>query len=131
MQANLTTIRGKRIFAEDFKRLIVKEYDKGKFSVLELSKLYHIDNNTIYRWIYKYSIFNEKSARIIEMKESSSKKLKDLEKRIKDLEQAVGQKQLKIDFYEKMMEIAKDEYGIDVKKNFDTPQSTGSEKTKK
>ena len=27
--------------------------------------------------------------------------------------------------------ILKDEYGIDVKKNFDTPQSTGSVKTKK
>lgn len=131
MKANLTTIRGKRIFAEDFKRLIVKEYDKGRYSVLELSKLYHIDNSVIYRWIYKYSIFNEKSARIVEMKESSSKKVNDLEKKIKELEQAVGQKQLKIDFYEKMMEIAKDEYGIDVKKNFDTPQLTGSVKTKK
>jgi len=33
------------------------------------------------------------------------------------------------DFLEKMIELAKDNYGIDIKKNFDTPPSTGSEKT--
>jgi len=36
-----------------------------------------------------------------------------------------------IDYYEKMIEIAKDELDIDLKKNFDTPQSSGSGKTKK
>jgi hypothetical protein len=36
-----------------------------------------------------------------------------------------------IDYLEKMIEIAKDELNIDIKKNSDTPQSTGSSKTKK
>ena len=36
-----------------------------------------------------------------------------------------------IDYLEKMMEIAKDELDIDIKKNFNTSQSTGSGKTKK
>lgn len=67
----------------------------------------------------------------MEMKDSSTSKLKALEKKVKDLERAVGQKQLYIDYMEKMMEIAKDELGIDFKKNFGTPQSAGSGKTKK
>ena len=35
------------------------------------------------------------------------------------------------EFIEKMIEIAKDELNIDIKKNFDTLQSTGSGKTDK
>ena len=56
---------------------------------------------------------------------------KDLEQKVKDLEQIVGKKQIMIDYLEKMMEIAKDELDIDIKKNFNTSQSAGSGKTKK
>ena len=65
------------------------------------------------------------------MKESSSQRVKELEKKIAELERKVGQKQIKIDYLEKMMDIAKDELNIDIKKNYGTPQSTGSDKTKK
>ena len=131
MKTNLQVIRKHRRFSEEFKRSIVKEFESGRFSVIQLEKLHNIANPIIYNWIYKYSTFNDKSIRIIEMKESSTNKIKELEEKVKDLERAVGQKQLYIDYVEKMMEIAKDELGIDIKKNFDTLQSVGSDKTKK
>jgi transposase len=131
MKVNLTAIQKQRQFSEEFKRTVVNEFESGKFSVPQLGRIYKIHVQIIYRWIYKYSNFNEKSIRIVEMKESSSEKLKNLEKKVKELERAVGQKQLYIDYMEKMMEIAKEDLGIDIKKNFGTPQSTGSEKTKK
>lgn len=131
MQTKLQHIRKRRIFTEEFKRSIVNEYERGTYSVMQLSRLYTISYRSIYDWIYKYSTFNDKSIRIIEMKQSSSEKLKSLEKKVKELERVVGQKQLYIDYMEKMMDIAKDELGIDIKKNFDTPQSAGSGKTKK
>ena len=106
------------------------EFEKGMFSVPQLEKLHRISNKSIYRWIYKYSTFNEKGFRIIEMKQSSTQKVRELEKRIKELERTVGLKQIKIDYLDKMIEIAKDELNIDIKKNFDTLQSPGSEKTK-
>jgi len=131
MKTNLRVIQKHRRFSEDYKRSIVKEFESGNFSVPQLEKLHNISNTLIYKWIYKYSNFNDKSVRIMEMKDSSTSKLKALEKKVKDLERAVGQKQLYIDYMEKMMEIAKDELGIDFKKNFGTPQSAGSGKTKK
>jgi transposase-like protein len=131
MKANLKKLRKRRVFADEFKQSLVKEFDTGQFSVKELSRLHGIANSAIYRWIYKFSTFNQKGYRIIEMKESSNKKLKDLEQKIKNLEQIVGQKQIMIDYLEKMMEIAKDELDIDIKKNFNTSQSAGSGKTKK
>ena len=125
------TIQSRRIFSEEFKKTCVKEYESGQFSVLELSKLYQINAVIIYRWIYKYSAYNKRRIKVVEMASSSKEKLKELQKKISDLERVVGQKQLNIDFLEKMIEIAKNEYGIDIKKNFGTPPSTGSGKTSK
>ena len=47
------------------------------------------------------------------------------------MEQIVGQKQIKIDFLEKMIDLAKEELDIDIKKNSDTLQSGGFGKTNK
>ncbi len=131
MQANLKLIKKRRKYSEEFKRNIVTEFESGSLSVSQISRLYTIAEKSIYRWIYKFSIFNEKESRIIEMKESSTKKVKDLEKKLKDLERIVGQKQIMIDYLEKMIEIAKDELDIDIKKNYSTQRSSGSSKTKK
>ncbi len=57
-------------------------------------------------------------------------KIKLLEQRIKELEVAVGQKQMNIDYLERMIELAKEEYDIDIKKNSNTPQSDGSKQIK-
>jgi len=131
MRANLKLIKKRRQFTEEFKRSLVSDFESGKFSIPQLSRLHKISNTLIYQWVYKFSTFNEKGSRIIEMKESSSLKMKSLEQRISELERMVGQKQIKIDYLEKVIDIAKEEFDIDIKKNFNTPQSTGSEFTKK
>lgn len=131
MKTNLRELRKSRKYSDEFKKEIVSLFENGKFSVIQLEKLYGIGNPTIYKWIYKFSTFNEKGFRIVEMKESNFTKLSELEKKVKELEQIVGQKQIKIDYLEKMIDIAKDELNVDIKKNFNTSQSTGSAPTKK
>ncbi len=131
MKANIKNVRKNRHYSEDFKREIVSVFESGKLSVLQLEKLYGISNSLIYNWIYKFSTFNEKGFRVVEMKESNIDKLKHLEQKIKEFKQIVGQKQIKIDYLEKMIDIAKEDLNIDIKKNYNTPQSTGSEGIKK
>lgn len=131
MKANLRRIKKTRRYSETFKKELVGDFESGKFSVLELSKLHGVPYQSIYTWIYRYSSYNTKGYRIVEKNQSSSKKVKDLEKKVKELEQIVGKKQIMIDYLEKMMEIAKDELDIDIKKNYNTSQSAGSGKTKK
>ena len=131
MKQNLKSIRKQRRYSQEFKRQVVFDYESGKYSVLELEKLHGVSNPTIYQWIYKFSTFNKSGYRVVEMSNSSDKKVKDLQEKIKQLEQTVGQKQIMIDYLEKMMEIAKEELDIDIKKNFSTPLSNGSRKTKK
>jgi|SRR5690554_5730279 len=130
MKISKQSIRKRRKFSEEFKVRLVRDFESGKFSVNELSKLHGVHVQNIYKWIYKYSTFSEKGYRIIEMKDSSEKKVKELEKRIKELESVVGRKQIMIDYLEQMIEVAKDELDIDIKKNYSTPQSGGSGKRK-
>ena len=124
-------IRRKRKFSEDFKLKIVKEYESGEFSVVEMTKIYDISYQTIYNWIYKYSKYNKQSIQVVEMKDSQAHKMMQMEARIKELEQAVGQKQMNIDYLEKMIDLAKEHYDIDIKKNSNSQHCGGSKNTKK
>jgi transposase len=122
----------RRNFTEEFKKARVSEYERGENTVKELSNLFGIKCAILYRWIYKYSLYNKKSYKIVEMKESSTLKVKDLTTRMRELERIVGEKQIKIDYLEKIIELAKDEYNIDLKKNLTTESSNifGSTKSK-
>lgn len=129
MEKKRVKLRARRVFSEEFRKARVKEYESGEFSVVELSRLFNIQGALIYRWIHRYSAYNKKRAILVEMKDSAKRKLKDYEKRIADLERIVGQKQLNIDFLEKMIELAEQEYSVDIKKKASTPLSPGSGKT--
>lgn len=127
---------GKRInpyrkFSEEFKRKLVNDFEKGIMSVPQMEQHYGVGNAAIYRWIYKYSTYNEKNIRIVEMKDSQTNKIKELEQKVKELERSVGQKQIMIDYLEKMIDLAKETYSIDIKKNYNTPHSGGSNPNKK
>lgn len=124
-------IQKRRVYSEEFRRELVRLYESGKFSVMQLDRLYGVRFALIYRWIYKYSDFNEKGYRVVEMKQSSTSRVKELEQKIKDLERLVGQKQIKIDFLEEMIDVAKQELNIDIKKKPSTPQSDDSAKKEK
>ncbi|HEY2722562.1 MAG TPA: transposase [Chitinophagaceae bacterium] len=124
-------IKKNRCFSLDFKLELVRLFELGKFSVSELSKLYGVSFPLIYRWIYKHSKYQEKGYRIIEMKQSSTSKIKALEQKVKDLERLVGQKQIKIDFLNEMIDVASQEFNIDIKKKPSTPPSSGSKKSAK
>lgn len=131
MSGKRTRLNVRRTFDEGFKKARVKEYEKGEFSIRELSTLFDISIVSIYRWIHKYSVYNKKKTIIVEMKDSANQKLKEYEQRIADLERALGQKQLNVDFLEKMIDLAEKEFEIDIKKNSNTPLSNGSEKTRR
>ena len=131
MLKNGKRVKPRRIYSEDFKLKIVKIYESGEYSVPEIEKIYNISNVTIYNWIYKYSTYNKKCAKVVEFKDSQMSKLEEMKARIAELERTLGQKQMNIDYLEKMIELAKKEYDINIKKDSNTQQSGGSKRTKK
>lgn len=131
MKPNLQSVKKLRSYSEEFKKQLVSDFESGQYSVLQLERLHGISNQSIYKWIYKYSTFNQKGYRVVESNQSSKNKVKALEQKIKELESALGRKQIKIDYLEEMIDVAKEELNYDIKKNYNTPHSGGLKKGKK
>lgn len=123
--------RNSRYFSESFKRKKVVEIEKNMVSISEICKEYQVSRTSIYRWIYKYSAMRKRQERQIVESKSDTKKIQQLKQQIKELEQIVGQKQIMIDFQGKMIEIAEQEYGVEIKKKLDSKRSSGSGSTDK
>jgi transposase len=107
-----------RRFSENFRKDKVRELEIGLVTISDLCKQYQVSDMTVRRWLIKFSSMKEKKERLIVESQSDTIQLLDLKKKVAELERVVGQKQLLIDFQLKMIELAEDEYRIDIKKKF-------------
>lgn len=126
-EAKLTTQeRRQRTFSESFKIQKVRELETGVTKISEICKAYQVSNQAVYYWLNKYGIMKHKKERLVIETDSDSKALLELRKRVAELEQLVGQKQIQLEFKEKMIELAEQVYGVDIKKKFSTQPSSTS-----
>ena len=123
--------RQNRFFSEDFRRIKVNEIEKGITSIAEVSREYEVSRTSIYKWIYRYSMTRKKQVKQVVESQSDTRKIEELKKKIKELERVVGQKQIEIEFKEKMLELFEKETGLDIKKKFGSHHSSGSGDTAK
>ncbi len=120
-----------RYFSEDFKKKKIRELERNLTSVTDISKTYSVSRRTVYDWIYKYSAMAKKQVKQVVEAKSDTLKIKALEERIKELERIVGQKQLLIEFKDKMIEIAESTYNVDIKKKAGSRLLPGTTLTEK
>lgn len=118
--------RRRRTFSESFKRKKVKELELGLLRIIDLSRNYNVSQTAVYSWINKYSLQKDKPERLIVETMSDTRALQEMKARIAELERAYGQKQIELDFYKKMIDIAEEHYGIEIKKNFSTQPCASS-----
>lgn len=124
-------LKKRRRYSETFKKARIKDFEDGTFTVAQMSRLYGIRPHVIYRWINKYSVYNQPNAVIVEVPNSQTEKVRLLEKKVAKLERLLGQKQIKLDYYECFLEELKSA-GIDVEKKsgFTDQSSDFSDATK-
>jgi len=120
-----------RHFSDDFKKAKVRELERNITSIADICKTYSVSRSSVYKWIYKYSIMAKKQIKQVVEAKSDTQKIKALEDRIKELERIVGQKQLLIEFKDKMIEIAEATYHVDIKKKVGSKLSSGTTSTGK
>lgn len=118
--------RQNRYFSESFKKVKVREIERNITTVSEVSKEYEVSCTAVYKWLYKYSVHYKKQIRQVIEPMSDTRKIKELKAKIKELEQLVGQKQIQLEFKEKMIDIVEQMYGVDIKKKLGSKQSGGS-----
>ena len=115
-----------RYFSEDFKKKKVRELERNISSVPDICNTYSVSRTSVYKWIYKYSVMAKKQVKQVVEAKSDTQKIKALQERIKELERIVGQKQLLLEFKDKMIEIAEATYGVDIKKKVGSRLSSGT-----
>lgn len=120
-----------RYFSEDFKKKKVRELEKRITSIGDICITYEVSRTSVYRWIYKYSAMAKKQIKQVVEAKSDTQKIRALEDRIKELERIIGQKQLLLEFKDKMIEIAESTYNVDIKKKVGSKLSPGTTSTGK
>ena len=124
-------LKERRIFSEELKRQVVKELVGRRTTIRSTMDEHQVSAQSVYRWLYKYSPQHQPKCTLVVQMKSEETKNSELQKRIAELERVVGQKQLEIDFLNKLLEIGSSELGFDLKKNFNIPLSNGTGGTDK
>jgi transposase len=124
-------LKSNRYFSEDFKKQKVQEITSKKITIREVSIIYDVALQSVYNWLYKYSPENQKQTKVVVEMESEAQKTLFYKDRVADLERLIGQKQIQIEFLEKLIELASEEFQTDVKKNFSLKLLNGSDKASK
>ena len=115
--------RRQRHFSDSFKIQKVRELEIGKTKVSELCKQYEVSATNVYRWLNKFGTMKDKKERLIVETDSDTRQLIELKEKVAGLEQVIGQKQVLLDFKDKMIDLAEEAYGVDIKKKYSTQQS--------
>ena len=123
-------LRQKRAFSATVRKQVVKDIESGKSTVTEASRELAVSTNTIYRWLHRYSRYLKKNLTMVIEDKSEAYRTKQLEEQIKELQAALGRKQLEIEYLNKLIELAGEEYKADIKKNFGTKPSGGTRRPK-
>jgi len=126
-QFKMTTAQRRcRHFSDSFKIQKVRELETGRTKVSELCKQYEVSGTNVYKWLNKFGSMKNKKERLIIEADSDTKQLLELKKKVAELERIIGQKQVMLDFKDKMIELAEETYGVDIKKKFTTSPSNSS-----
>jgi transposase len=105
-----------RVADEALKRRIVEEIESGEMSQSEAARAYGFNRSAFSKWLRQYG-------RLPHRREIVEVVMKDEKERLSELQSALSDAHLKIRLYEKMFELAKSEYQIDLKKNYSTQAS--------
>lgn len=121
------TIKPRRIFSIELKKEIVGRIEQGTTRIRQVSREYQVSPSSIYNWIDQYSRSLKKGEILVVQKDSEEQKNVELRKRIAELERIVGQKQMEVDFLNKIIELGSQEVKLDIKKKFGGKLSDGSD----
>ena len=115
-------------YSEDFKWQVVQEVLSGKLSKAEANRLYGIrSKSAILYWMRQYSgITNyRESSKTLSSKESmkNQQEIIDLKEKLQKFQDNLKRERNKSALYEKMLEIAEEEYGINIRKKYGAKQS--------
>ena len=108
-------------YSEAFKQKVVNEIEKGILTLPEAKRLYDIGGaETIQKWIKKLGKTHLLNKVIYVKMKDEPEKVKELEKKKRELESALAQAHLKIITLESSLKVLEENSGVKLKKKTDT-----------
>ncbi len=127
--------RSQRDYSLTFKLSVVDQVEKGELSYKEAQERYGIQGkSTVLNWLRRYGRQNWSQGAFIRTKRSRSmdepKKPLTPEQRIKELEEQLAQANQKAQFFEAVVDVLKNDFGVSVvKKRSGKSSPKGKSKT--
>lgn len=124
--------RTQKDYSMSFKLQIVQEIERGRLTTSEATKKYGIQcRKTVVNWLRKFGNFDWENQTPSNMSKSPEQKIMELEAQVKLLEKqkALLEREAfvadkKAIIFDMMIDIAEQEYQIDIRKNSSPEQST-------
>jgi transposase-like protein len=105
-------------YSQAFKQQVVREYEAGA-SVYSLLQKYGIGGyNTVKRWVQQYGRAGYRAELVVIQTVDDQLEVKAMRARIDELEKALAESVLENRMLKSTLEVASQEIGIDLKKNF-------------
>lgn len=131
--------RTQKDYTLGFKLQLVQEIEQGGISLTEAKLKYGIQgDSTVRRWLQKYGNFDWKNPTLSNMAKTPEQRIMELETQVKLLEKQKAQLERqayvadkKVILFDMMIDLAEEEFKIDIRKNSSPEQSTILDKKNK
>ena len=116
-------------YSEAFKRKVIEEIEQGRVTQGEAMRKYGIRGSVTIRYWLKRFGKNHLLNRVVRIEMPTENNPQEIIKQLKaekqQLESALAQSQLKVLCLENLVEVAEEEFGLDLKKKYGTGQPSG------
>ena len=118
--------RRKKISQEEKMEMVKLHYLEG-ISQRELAMRYDTDQSVVSRIMSNFAAENDKSALFMkkDAKTSESEEIKALRKEVLELKKKLYDETMRADFFETMVDVSEEMFGIEIRKKAGTGQSKG------
>lgn len=106
--------RHQRRFSEEFRKEQVKLIESGELTISDVSRLYDVRWNSVKKWVEKFG--EQPYGGVVIQSRDEINRVKDLEKKNTHLEKLLGQQQVKMNYLEECLSLAKEQLGADFEK---------------
>jgi len=105
-------------YSQAFRLKVVEEIESGKMSLMEATRRYGVGSyHTVENWLRRLGK-NDLLRKVVRVETADERdRLKELLAEKRRLESALAQSQLKVMALEELIQVAEQEYKIDIKKN--------------
>lgn len=108
-------------YDQNLKEKVTSDYLSGGGTYRQLQSKYGIDFRLIHHWVQEFKGISRKNAKV--SKKQTVKLEDDLPKEVKQLQNELRQARLYNKLLEALVDIGKEQYGIDLRKKTGTKQS--------